>query len=218
LIHTISDRTLVSLTQLSAAANGPFTIYFFLALSGEVTTDPAQHSQSPHLAGLNHIFAAPREICDNCGDQEAAGQLASDTSPITPLLLDYLDLPDNGLESLRPEHVKPFLVKYLRWRVVYASFPIADSIFCYVQIPIEISQPRPNLYLNNRFLYQLIKTLLTIYSILQHGTVSKDPKEVPGLRINVSAKVYHDDGTKTYEAYPDVIEDILQNASAIAAV
>jgi len=103
-----------------------------------VTTDPAQYSHSPHLAGLNHIFAAPREICDNCGDQEAAGQLASDTNSITPLLLDYLDLPDNGLETLRPEHVKPFLVKYLRWRVVYVSFCITDSIFPYVKIFIAI--------------------------------------------------------------------------------
>src|SRR4051812_30413418 len=72
----------------------------------------------------NHIFTAPREQCDNCGNQEAAGQLATDTTLITPLLLDYLDLPENGLESLRPEHVKPFLVKYLRWRVVYVSLVI----------------------------------------------------------------------------------------------
>ena len=38
------------------------------------------------------------------------------------------------------------------------------------------------------------------------------------LNINVSAKVYHDDGTKTYEAYPDVIEEIKANASATAGV
>ncbi|KAH7403824.1 hypothetical protein BKA64DRAFT_461089 [Cadophora sp. MPI-SDFR-AT-0126] len=151
-----------------AAANGPFTIYFFLSLSGELTTDPNNYSQSPYLAGINHVFAAPREVCSNCGDLEAAGQLASDTSPITPLLLDYVDIPDNGLESLRPEHVKPFLVKYLRWRVVY------------------------------------------------HGNIKQDPRDVPDLKVSVSAKVYHQDGSRTFEVYPDVVEEILRNASSTA--
>jgi tyrosinase len=125
ILHSPSNHTHTS--TLRSAANGPFTIYFFLSLSGEITTDPTKYGQSPHLAGLNHIFAAPREVCSNCGDLEAAGQLASDTSPITPLLLDYLEAPDNGLESLRPEHVKPFLVKYLRWRVVYVSCSFLTS-------------------------------------------------------------------------------------------
>lgn len=109
-----------------SASNGSFTIFFFLALSGELNEDPATFGDSPFLAGVNHIFAAPREQCDNCGRLEAAGQHAADTLLITPLLLDYLDLPDNGLESLRPEHVKPFLVKYLRWRVVYVSDILFD--------------------------------------------------------------------------------------------
>lgn len=106
-----------------AAANGPFTIYFFLCTHGELADgDAAGYAHSPFLAGVNHIFAAPRELCDNCGDREAAGQLASDTTPVTPLLLDYLGVEGNGLESLRPEHVKGFLVRYLRWRVVFVSF------------------------------------------------------------------------------------------------
>lgn len=144
-----------------------------------MATDPAHYSQSPYLAGLNHIFAAPREICDNCGDQEAAGQLATDTNPITPLLLDYLDLPDNGLESLRPEHVKPFLVKYLRWRVVYVSFSIADCISCYVQTLIETPQHRANLYHNGRFLYPVVKTLLTIYFSIAGRGYQQRPKRCP---------------------------------------
>lgn len=74
---------------------------------------------NPYLAGVNHIFAAPREVCDNCGQQDAAGYLASDTMSLTPLLLDYVS---NGtLESMRPSHVRPFLVKYLRWRIAYVS-------------------------------------------------------------------------------------------------
>lgn len=111
----------VDSTVLRAAANGSFTIYFFLAKAGELDEDPRTFMVSPFLAGFNHIFTASREQCDNCGNLEAAGQLATDTSLITPLLLDYLDRPDNALESLRPEHVKPFLIKYLRWRVVYVS-------------------------------------------------------------------------------------------------
>jgi Tyosinase C-terminal domain len=75
--------------------------------------------QSRYLAAINYIFAAPREFCDNCGYQDDVGQLASDTHPITPLLLDYLSRTDNHLESLEPEHVRPFLVNNLRWRVVY---------------------------------------------------------------------------------------------------
>ena len=99
LLSSNSPHTTLTLFTLRAAANGPFTIYFFLSLSGEITTDPTRYGQSPHLAGLNHIFAAPCEVCSNCGDLEAAGQLVSDTSPITPLLLDYLNVPDDGLET-----------------------------------------------------------------------------------------------------------------------
>ncbi|KAK0734739.1 hypothetical protein B0T26DRAFT_746609 [Lasiosphaeria miniovina] len=50
---------------------------------------------------------------------DAAGDFSVDTTPLTSLLLEYLDTPGNGLESLRPEHVKPSLKKYLRWRVVF---------------------------------------------------------------------------------------------------
>ncbi|EXJ66952.1 uncharacterized protein A1O5_10147 [Cladophialophora psammophila CBS 110553] len=102
------------------AFNGPFIIYFFLCPKSRFPDNPAEYAVSPYLAGINHVFAAPREVCDNCGQQDAAGVLASDTVPITPLLLGYMV---NGtLESMRAEHVCPFLVKYLRWRVVYISF------------------------------------------------------------------------------------------------
>jgi hypothetical protein len=59
-------------------------------------------------------------------------------------------------------------------------------------------------------------TELTNKSFVQHGTEEKDPRDVPGLQISVSAKVYHDDGTKTYETYTDVVQEILRNASATA--
>lgn len=41
----------------------------------------------------------------------------------------------------------------------------------------------------------------------------RDTRTVPQLKVNVSAEVYHEDGTKTYETYPDVVEEILRNAS-----
>ncbi|KIW32469.1 uncharacterized protein PV07_04014 [Cladophialophora immunda] len=144
------------------ALNGPFTIYFFLCPRSRFPDDPAEYAVSPYLAGINHIFAAPREVCDNCGRQDAAGVLASDTVPITPLLLDYVG--NGALESMRAEHVRPFLVKYLRWRVVYAGISRAD------------------------------------------------PRELPNFEVSVSAKIIYDDGSATYEAYPEVIDDIIYNA------
>lgn len=95
---------------------------------------------NPYLAGINHVFAAPRQICDNCGQQDAAGSLASDTVPITPLLLDYVM---NGtLESMRAEHVGPFLVKYLRWRIVFVSVFLSERcthapFFCFIFLFFE---------------------------------------------------------------------------------
>lgn len=47
----------------------------------------------------------------------------------------------------------------------------------------------------------------------------QDPRDLArnaDLHISVSAKIYHDDGTKTYETYPDVVAQILANASATA--
>jgi hypothetical protein len=119
-INPVFDRGwYVDSAVLCSAAHGPFTIFFFLALKGELPTDDvAALAQSPFLAGINHLFVASSSVCDNDGDLEALGQMSSDTTPMTPLLLRYFELEDNGLESLRPEHVKPFLVQYLRWRVV----------------------------------------------------------------------------------------------------
>ncbi|KAK1753621.1 hypothetical protein QBC47DRAFT_430447 [Echria macrotheca] len=158
-----------------SAGHGPFTIYFFLAKPGEVPSADADSNvlaRSPFLAGINHMFVASSDACDNCGDLEALGQISSDTTPITPLLLTYLELPEgNGLESLRPEHVKPFLIKYLRWRVVFKSG--------------EMHDPR-------------------------------DLAEHSSFKIGVSAKVYHDDGTKTYEDYPEIVKAITDNASETA--
>jgi len=131
-IDPVFDREwYVDSAVVRSAADGPFTIFFFLALKGELPTDDVMAlAQSPFLAGINHMFVASSRACDNCGNLEAHGQISSDTTPITPLLLSYLELEDNELESLRPEHVKPFLVKYLRWRVVFVSFFFSTHLCC----------------------------------------------------------------------------------------
>jgi len=74
---------------------------------------------TPTLAGLSHVFAAPVEACDNCGRHEQQAVLVSNTTPITSMLLDYMEIGE--LQSLHPEHVKPFLIERLKWRVVTVS-------------------------------------------------------------------------------------------------
>ena len=76
----------------------------------------ADYVMEPSLAGITHVFAAPEQICDNCGLQGEQSAIVTNTVPVTSLLLDYLA--KGTLESLRPEHVKPFLIKGLKWRVV----------------------------------------------------------------------------------------------------
>ncbi|KAK4446173.1 hypothetical protein QBC34DRAFT_152132 [Podospora aff. communis PSN243] len=110
------------------AANGSFTIYFFLSPKAELPDDdPFLYASSPYLVGMHHIFTSPREGCDNCADAEAAGRLSVNTTPITSSLLEYREnVADNGVDSLRPEHIKPFLQERLRWRVVFEGFNRQD--------------------------------------------------------------------------------------------
>lgn len=75
---------------------------------------------SPAFVGNTHVFSAPVEACDNCGMQSQQAQLVSNTTPLTDQLLDYVA--SGYLESMRPEHVNPFLIKNLKWRVIAVSF------------------------------------------------------------------------------------------------
>lgn len=77
---------------------------------------PLGYILEPALAGMVHNFAAPVEACDNCGHQEEQAHVVTDTAPITPILKDYVRIGE--LQSLAPEHVEPFLIKKLKWRVV----------------------------------------------------------------------------------------------------
>lgn len=112
------------------ALNGSFTIFYIV---GDVTGESASEwAQLPGFAGAFHVFTASVEMCDNCGRQQDQAQLVANTTPITSLLLDYVkagrrlviarDSPQY-LESMRPEHVQPFLEKNLKWRISNVRIP-----------------------------------------------------------------------------------------------
>lgn len=98
------------------ALNGTFTIFYFIGRTPGPSFNASDYLTYPTLAGISHIFAAPMEICDNCGNQQAEGHLITNTSPITPILLDYVQAGE--LPDLSAPNVKPFLAKNLKWRVI----------------------------------------------------------------------------------------------------
>ncbi|OCL09432.1 Di-copper centre-containing protein [Glonium stellatum] len=98
------------------ALNDSFSFRFFL---GPFEDNPLHYYAQPTLAGSATVFAAPVEACDNCGRQEEQAVLVTDTSDITPMLLDYQAVGE--LQSLSAEHVVQFLKDRLKWRVVKAT-------------------------------------------------------------------------------------------------
>lgn len=100
-----------SITRL--ALDGSFAVQYFL---GDFDDDPAKYDYQPTLAATNSVFAAPTEACDNCGLQDEQALLVTDTTDITPMLLDFKKT--NQLVDLSKEHVVPFLKERLKWRVV----------------------------------------------------------------------------------------------------
>ncbi|ETS85736.1 hypothetical protein PFICI_03761 [Pestalotiopsis fici W106-1] len=106
------------------ALNGTFTIYFFIGGVPGNDVAPAHYCLCPTLAGDMHIFAAPVEACDNCGQHRDAAQLESGTVPINPILLDYKIT--GHLTDLSPDRVRPFLLDNLRWRVVNGAGNLVD--------------------------------------------------------------------------------------------
>lgn len=112
------------------ALNGSFTIFYII---GEVHgTSGSEWSALPGLVGVTHVFTSPTEVCDNCGKQEHQAQLVTSTSPITSLLIDYVEIGE--LASMEPVDVEPFLVKNLKWRIQTVSCNIRgegkeDTVF-----------------------------------------------------------------------------------------
>ena len=100
--------------------NGSFSIDYFIGpKGGAITVLPQDYSLAPTLAGSTYIFSSPREVCESCQTQQEHGHLVSDTTPVTPILMDYVKI--KQLKSLEPEHVKPFLTDRMRWRVQTVS-------------------------------------------------------------------------------------------------
>jgi hypothetical protein len=100
------------------ALNTSFTILYFIG-AFEPSDSLVGLMMAPTFVGLNHVFAAPIEACDNCEQQEGVAHMVRSTSPITSMLLDYVGTGELG--SMRPEHVRGFLVRNLKWRVVTVS-------------------------------------------------------------------------------------------------
>lgn len=101
------------------ALNGSFTIFYII---GDVHgTSGAEWSTLPGFAGVTHVFASPTEVCDNCGKHEHQAHLVTSTSPITSLLIDYVEM--GRLASMEAGDVEPFLIKNLKWRIQTASSP-----------------------------------------------------------------------------------------------
>ena len=99
-----------------SALNGAFDIYYFI---GDFPEDPEAYRMAPTLAGINHIFSAPAEACDNCARQGEEQLVVGNANPITPMLLDYVKI--GKLPNLQPDVVVPFLRSNLHWRVVGVS-------------------------------------------------------------------------------------------------
>jgi len=106
--------------------DGAFAIYYFI---GDFPGNVQAYRTAPTLAGINHVFVAPAEACDNCARQKSEKVLVRDTNPMTPILFDYQK---NGkLANLHPEDVVPFLRTNLHWRVVGVCG------FCFALVSIE---------------------------------------------------------------------------------
>lgn len=90
----------------------------------------ADLATAPDLVGLTHILTSPVESCSNCDEQSREHLVTRNAMFMTSQLHDYVkiyqlqsesDANPEGLESLRPEHVVPFLKERLRWRIITAK-------------------------------------------------------------------------------------------------
>jgi len=94
------------------ALNGSFSVHFFL---GDIDENPLTYSFQPTRAGTTSIFAAPSQACDNCGRQDELEKLVTNTTDITPMLLDLKKI--NKFEDLSSANIVPFLKDNLKWRI-----------------------------------------------------------------------------------------------------
>ncbi|KAK8054725.1 Tyrosinase, partial [Apiospora phragmitis] len=101
--------------------NGTFSVFFFIFTEEHGAAPDTTHDafQAPALVGVHHVFTAPAEVCDNCGDHAAAATLVETTIPITSMLIDFRA--QQVIRSLEPEDVKPFLTKRLKCKICTAD-------------------------------------------------------------------------------------------------
>ncbi|KAK8855098.1 tyrosinase precursor (monophenol monooxygenase) [Apiospora arundinis] len=78
-----------------------------------------RHSRNDVLVGVHHVFTAPAQVCDNCGDHAAAATVVSTTVPVTSILGDFRA--QHVIPNLEPGDVKPLLSKRLKWRICKMS-------------------------------------------------------------------------------------------------
>ncbi|KAK7753914.1 hypothetical protein SLS62_004012 [Diatrype stigma] len=108
------------------ALNGDFTIFYFIGTEhrpGAPSSD-SDFALAPTLAGMNHVFAAPTQLCDNCGRQDEQGLIVTNTVAITSVLLDFIEVGELG--GLEREDVIPFLQKRLKWRILTINGQLED--------------------------------------------------------------------------------------------
>ncbi|KAF5723958.1 tyrosinase precursor (monophenol monooxygenase) [Fusarium mundagurra] len=103
-------------------ANGSYSIFYII---GDVQgQSAAEWSSLPGFVGVSHILAAPKSICENCASQDETKQLVTSTTPITSLLLDYVQI--GKLSNMEEDNVKQFLIDNLKWRVQTVAGEVLD--------------------------------------------------------------------------------------------
>ncbi|KAG5799174.1 hypothetical protein H9Q69_001806 [Fusarium xylarioides] len=103
-------------------ANGSYSIFYII---GDVEgRSAAEWSSLPGFVGMSHILAAPKSICENCASQDETKQLVTSTTPITSLLLDYVQI--GKLSNMEEDNVKRFLIDNLKWRVQTVAGEVLD--------------------------------------------------------------------------------------------
>ncbi|KAF3937797.1 Tyrosinase [Dactylella cylindrospora] len=96
----------------------PFTVHIFL---GDFNPDPSTWTFDKNRVGGVHNFVAGVQrgdgACSNCEQQSEDHTIVTGQISLTNALLDDVEDPSNGLNSLLPEEVTPYLQRHLHWRV-----------------------------------------------------------------------------------------------------
>ena len=128
------------------AFDGSFNIHLFI---GDIKdTQPERYITKKNEVGFTGVFASTRDApCANCLEQREQGFIYEDAIPVTSSLYEYLVSntatggPEMGmrtLESLHPNHVVPFLKKYLCWVVTNTASQLINDDQEIVKSKLEI--------------------------------------------------------------------------------